>query len=200
MPTAARTGAVQTRDPNACDPVVRSRTSDASFHAAPITAREHPGWRRGITHPRQNPPPPTGPEICERSGRRKTRPKLEYVRLAAPRCGGLGSHFLALGPGARQITDTLWSAVSPLALDGTPVQAVSPGFTAVSQWRNPVSRGRAKLSKASCPMLPGTTQDAGPVPDGSVRAPGLSMTGHGEISMAARVLDKFGFVPAGLGF
>ena len=98
--------------------------------------------------------------------------------LSVPARGGSPHHFS-------------WSAFTPFALDGTPVQAVSSGFTAISQLRNPVSRERAKLSKASCPALPARPRTPALSPDSSVCTPGLSMTGRHEFTTGQKGGDKY---------
>ena len=108
---------------------------------------------------------PPARSFAERSGRRKTLPKLIKCALRRPVAAVLGSQSFALCPGARMdLRTTLWSGVSALALNGTPVQVVSPGFTAISQLRNPVSRERAKLSKTSCPARPARPRTPAPSP------------------------------------
>ena len=173
----------------------------SSLHPLPLTTvilrpsflgpRVKPEDDGGGVRPAQNPPPPYGPELDERSGRRKTRPKLK-VRLAAPRCGGFG--LSVLRSRARQTT------VAPQTFD--PVTPRCRIRNARSGWKAALygqshsggpffRRVGQSCRKPPVPCLPGTTQDAGPIPDGSVCTPGLSMTGQVQNNRAQKGGDKF---------
>ena len=88
----------------------------------------------------------------------------------------LGSQSLALGPGARGNTNTLDAVVRCFAacLGRNARPGCIAGLYGKLTVADPCSQGSGEAVESLLSHATGMTQDAGPIPDGSVRAPGLS--------------------------
>ena len=128
---------------------------------------------------------------AERSGRRKTRPKLEYVRLAAPRCGGLGLSFPRSR--ARRTADHGHAVVRCLA--ACLGRNAHPGCIAGLYGRltvaEPCFQGSGEAVESLLSHATGHDPGRRPCPRSVRYAHRASQsTGHGEFSIAAKGGDK----------